>query len=267
MNQCAWTTRARRSETLTGRRGLPENAYEPATCGSRYAAEGLPAGVKIPSTASSASALRVLDDVHLARAKPERDAGRERLRVVADVEPALPAQDPDDLVVEVVVPRRLPGRDVADEHRRPRRPVVRAVEHLERPRSGRLARLDVVERDDRLGRAHRGVQVGAGAERDAHALEAVGAGNERSGSRRPARTPRRRRRTGSSPSEPEPVWTKRSVSCSSSVRSSDAPGASRSASSASGESRSGGTSSRRSTPPSLRAAVSSGRATRRMEGA
>ena len=126
----------------------------------------------MPSTASSRSGLRVLDDVHLARRDPEGGAVLERLDLVAEVVAARAAPDPDDLVVEVVVPRRLARRHVADEHRRARRAVVRAEEDLERAAAGRLARLDRVDRDDALARAHRRVQVGVGAERDAHERDA-----------------------------------------------------------------------------------------------
>ena len=56
---------------------------------------------------------------------------------------------PDDLVVEVVVPRRLAGRDEAGEEGRARRSVVRAEEDLERPRARRrLASGSSSERDE-----------------------------------------------------------------------------------------------------------------------
>jgi hypothetical protein len=42
---------------------------------------------------------------------------------------------------------------------------VRPVQHLERARARRLAGLDVIERDDRLGRTHRGVQLGLSPDR------------------------------------------------------------------------------------------------------
>ena len=119
--------------------------------------------------------------MHLARVQPEGAARRERLDGVADVEPALAAQDPDDLVVEVVVPWRTSRRDVADEHRRAGRAVVRPVKDLERPRAGRRARLDVLELDDGLDGPHRRVQVGRRTERGPDAREPVGAGEERAG--------------------------------------------------------------------------------------
>ena len=56
---------------------------------------------------------------------------------------------------------------------------MRSEQHLERPRSRRLARLDVVERDRRLRGAHRRVEVGRGADRRADARQALGAGLER----------------------------------------------------------------------------------------
>ena len=122
--------------------------------------------------------MRVLDDVHLARRDPEGRAVLERLDLVAEVVAARAAPDPDDLVVEVVVPRRLAGRHVADEHRRAPRAVVRAEEDLERAAAGRLAGLDRVDRDDVIARAHRSVEIGVGAERDPDERDPVGAGGE-----------------------------------------------------------------------------------------
>ncbi len=92
-------TRPRRGQAVAMRRTSAK------TRACRYAADGLPAGVKIPSTLSSRSALRVLDDVDLARVQPEGRAGREGLDRVADVQAALAGEHPHDLVVEVVVPR------------------------------------------------------------------------------------------------------------------------------------------------------------------
>ena len=121
----------------------------------------------------------VLDDVHLARAQPEGGARLERLDRLAEVESSPPAEDPDDLVVEVVVPRRRAGRDVPHEDRGAGRSVVRAVEHLERARAGRLPRLDMVEGDHGLGRPHRRMEVGGGAERHPEDRGTVRSGDER----------------------------------------------------------------------------------------
>ena len=135
--------------------------------GVRYAADGLPAGVKMPSTASSRSGC-VFSTMCTSRGVIRKArAVLERLDLVAEVVAARAAPDPDDLVVEVVVPRRLARRHVADEHRRASRAVVRAEEDLERAAAGRLAGLDGVDRDDVVARAHRRVEVGLAAERDA----------------------------------------------------------------------------------------------------
>ncbi len=146
--------------------------------GVRYAADGLPAGREDAEHRELPLGVRVLDDVHLARRDPEGAAVRERLDLVAEVVAPRAAPDPDDLVVEVVVPRRLAGRHVADEHRRAPRAVVRAEEDLERAAAGRLAGLDRVDRDDVVARAHRSVEVGVSAERDANERDPVRAGGE-----------------------------------------------------------------------------------------
>ena len=112
------------------------------------------------------------------------DPGAERLHRLADVEAALAAEHPNDLVVEVVVPRRASGWDVPHEHRGAGRPVVRPVQHLEGARTGRLAGLDVLERDHRLQAAHRRVEVGRGAERRPHASESLRSRIQRAGAPR-----------------------------------------------------------------------------------
>ena len=167
----------------------------------------------MPSTASSTIGRRVLDDVHLARPQAERAAGGQLLDLVTEVEPALAVEHPDDLVVEVVVPRRPARRDVAHEERRAGRAVVRAVEELEGARAGRLARLDVLERDDALdvvpsARAGRSPRPGS-------------RGRTKARSRRssvpssPAgRSTAARLSMGPSPHAPVPSWTKSNVSCS-----------------------------------------------------
>ena len=137
---------------------------------------------------------------------------------------ALPAEHPDDLVVQVVVPRRLPRRDVADEHRRPRRAVVRPVEHLERARARCLARA-------RRGRARRrALRCPIGACRSvpapsvAHTRDAP-SGPATSVRRSPAGTRSEPGPPSSSfPTPHAPPWAKSSVSWRSSDISVAAPG-------------------------------------------
>ena len=60
------------------RHGYPAKLYSAATPGSRYAAEGLPAGVKTPMIVISVVA-EVLDDVHLSGPQAEGRARSELL--------------------------------------------------------------------------------------------------------------------------------------------------------------------------------------------
>ena len=186
--------------------GLPENAYVPATCGSRYAAEGLPAGVKIPSTASSRVGVGVLDDVHLARAEPERDAGRERLRRRRRCGAGPPrggsrrsrrrggsatAPSPAGCSRRTSSPAstRCAGRGA---------PGTTALRSPGPARRGRARRPARSRPSARAGRCRRRASMRTQSRPSAPATSAAG-------SRRPARGPRRRRETGSSPSEPQPV--------------------------------------------------------------
>ena len=65
----------------------------------------------------------------------------ELLDRLPDVQSARPFGHPDDLVVQVVVPRCLSGRDEAREQRRARRAVRGVEEDLERAGAGRLLRV------------------------------------------------------------------------------------------------------------------------------
>ena len=93
--------------------------------GVRYAADGLPAGVKTPMIVSSRSALVFSTMCTSPRPQPERRARPELLGRLAEVQAARAFGHEDDLVVQVVVPRRLARRDEAGEERRARRAVVR----------------------------------------------------------------------------------------------------------------------------------------------
>ena len=55
---------------------------------------------------------------------------------------------------------------------------MRAEQDLERAAAGRLARLDVIDRDDALTRAHGRVQVDVAPDRHAHRCQPVGPGAE-----------------------------------------------------------------------------------------
>jgi hypothetical protein len=70
--------------------------------------------------------------VHLARPESERGAGSELLGSAFEMKTSRAFRDPDDLVVQVVVPRRFPRRDEAREECRAGRSVVRPEEDLER---------------------------------------------------------------------------------------------------------------------------------------
>src|SRR5262249_2607207 len=78
---------------------------------------------------------RVLDDVYLAWPEPEGGPAGEALGRVTHVEPARAFDDPDDLVVQVVVPGRPARREVPDEERGARRARVRPEQDLERARA------------------------------------------------------------------------------------------------------------------------------------
>ena len=98
-------------------------------------------------------AARVFDDMHLARAQAKCRACFECLFGVATQNTAGAFRNPHDLVVEVVVPRRPAGWEVADEQRRPRRAVVWPEEHPKAARAGRLGRARGTDVDDDLARA------------------------------------------------------------------------------------------------------------------
>ena len=106
--------------------------------------------------------------------KPEGRAGAELLGRLAEVQAARACGHEDDLVVQVVVPRRLARRDVAGEERRAGRAVVRPEEKLERARARRLLLVGRVQRDDELPLPHRGVQIRARPGRHHDELECVG---------------------------------------------------------------------------------------------
>ena len=150
--------------------------------------------MKIPTTASSTSG-SVFSTMCTSRGRSRKAApGSRRLDRLAEVESSPAAEDPDDLVVEVVVPRRRARRDVPHEDRGAGRSVVRAVEHLERARAGRLPRLDMVEGDHGLGRPHRRMEVGCGAERHPEDRGTVRLRRRASNGARRRRGPRRGRR-------------------------------------------------------------------------
>ncbi len=199
-------------------------------------------GVKIPSTASSTAGCGVLDDVHLAGMEPEGAAGLERLDRIADVEPAPAAQHPDDLVVEVVVPRRLAraGCSRRTSSRAWSRCAGRAAPGTTaRPlpcpaRRGRARRPAPPAPSARAGRSPRRASRGRRRGRPAPATSVRGlARPDEARARAAERVPAER--AGARVDEERACRGGRR-------RSSDAPVASRRASSASSEPRSGGTS-------------------------
>ena len=78
----------------------------------------------------------ILEDVHLPGPHPNRGTRGDIGLALFRVEARVPSPDPDDLVVLVKVPRRLPGRDIAHEEGRPARAVLRS-ENLKRSLSCR----------------------------------------------------------------------------------------------------------------------------------
>ena len=148
----------------------PAKRYSAATSAVRYAADGLPAGVNTPmiviSPWPSFSTMCTCRGRSLnAAPAPSGPAS------VLEVQSSRAFGDPDDLVVQVVVPRRLAGRDEAGEEGRPRRPVVRPEQELEGARPRRLLRVAVVERDGQRAGAHGCVEVGRRPDRRENRLE------------------------------------------------------------------------------------------------
>ena len=91
----------------------PAKRYSAATSGVRYAADGLPAGVKRPMIVSSRSALAFSTMCTSRGRSRNAEPGAELLGRLAEVQAARPVRHPDDLVVQVVVPRRSSRRDEA----------------------------------------------------------------------------------------------------------------------------------------------------------
>ena len=187
----------------------PPKRYSAAIAGSRYAADGLPAGVKTPMIVIAASPRFSTMCTCRGRSRKAEPAPSSSVASSRCRRPG-PCGHEDDLVVQVVVPRRLARRDVAGEERRACRAVVRPEEELERARARRLLLLRDVQGDDELTLPHRRMQIGARPGRHHDELERVGRlGASRSHPR--AREPALPARSGEelSPTEstPEPVDT------------------------------------------------------------